>query len=242
MRVFTLCLVIRICFFAGVCFSQEYPRWFLHQGELKGSDFAIGYANASGLSDSSKSYARINAKENALIYRGVNISGGELFWSTEGGTYWLGTNVIEKVIPERETFVPKLKLLELYESIKLSIVLIGDSENVIPLEMNQVIKPSQAAPAWIESIPTESKAVYAVGIAPDYYYESSSWQEAERVMRKNLARSFFVSIKMLGKKDINEGQSMKKTEVNIDLYNILVVERWWDMENRIYYVLGKIEL
>ncbi len=149
---------------------------------------------------------------------------------------------MEKVIPAPETFVPKLKLIELFESDNLSLVLIGDSEDVVPLEMNKTVKPSLAAPAWIESVPVESKVVYVVGIAPEYYYESSSWQEAERAMRKNMARSFFVSIKMLGKKDINEGQSLKKTEVNIDLNKILVVERWRDIANRIYYVLGKIEL
>ena len=73
-------------------------------------------------------------------------------------------------------------------------------------------------------------------MAPQYYYESSSWKEAERMARRNLARSVYTTVRMLQKSGI-QAQGIEHEELRVNLHDISVAARWTDVNARIVYVL-----
>ena len=75
--------------------AQVYPNWFLNQGSTKCTCTTVGYANASFYADSASAQAIRNAYENYSRNRATRISGGQVFCSTEAGTFWMGANFRE---------------------------------------------------------------------------------------------------------------------------------------------------
>ena len=94
--------------------------------------------------------------------------------------------------------------------------------------------------ARIKSPPDENPAVggapVAEGEAPLYYYAASSWQEAERKARLELALGANAEIKGLG---VSRGDDQFKAAVfktKVQLYNVQTVRRRWDARNGVVKV------
>jgi len=92
------------------------------------------------------------------------------------------------------------------------------------------------APPWVERIPESSSYWYAVGIAPKYYYETSSWSQAGQEARKYLAFSKGLSIRDVTKVS-GSGDSKQVLEVDVELKNIEVIARWRNLKNDLFYCL-----
>jgi hypothetical protein len=92
------------------------------------------------------------------------------------------------------------------------------------------------APEWTEHPPQEGGCSYAVGVAPAYYYEMSSWDEAERNARLNLARTIRIKVGAIQQMAVQD-QALQREQLSVVLRNAQTVARWVDPREGIYYVL-----
>ncbi len=224
------------------CLAQAYPVWFLHQPELTCGQFVVGYANPSYYPDSAVAQATGNAYVTFARQLKTNVTGGQAFWSTEVGTYWMGSSFRDEFDTSAIASARNvLKPIGKFVGKGIVGVLMGDSGCSLDRSIQSLIPVSATAPAWTESIPQGKQYFYAVGVAPAYYYETSSWTEAERIAFRNLARVVHVDAKSLQKVSTKEGgQEIRNEEVAVTLRNVQTVARWRDLKKEIFYVLVRM--
>jgi hypothetical protein len=233
-----LFVLIAVIVLAGSGEAQEYPFWFLHQGTVNCSPVAIGYSEKSPQRDSMVSYALANAALNFAAFKSAVIKGEQTYWGTEAGKYRMSA-LSEEVVDGQEVDRARrfLHAADSFENNGCMIVLGADSGCVISAQCRERIALSlMKSPLWTEEIPKIAGYIYAAGLAPSYYYQSSSWLEAERLARRNLARAISVEIKGM-QKFSREGQSVECLQSDVSLQNIEVVERWVDNKANLFYVL-----
>ncbi|MBF8296552.1 MAG: hypothetical protein HW389_3097 [Bacteroidetes bacterium] len=217
---------------------QTYPAWFIEQGTLCRGRVAVGYADPSYFPDSSISRAAKNARENFARQKETHVQGGQLFWATEGGTYWMGADFREQYDAAASgSALASLVPVDTLVNSSMTLVLLTDRLCQINRAALRQVSLSGEAPRWTETLPQDGEYFYAVGVASEYYYEVSSWMEAERNARRNLARSVVVAVASLQKLSSREGQDIRREEISVSLSHIDVVARWRDRTNGIFYVL-----
>jgi len=219
-------------------FSQSYPKWFSNQSDLNCKTTVVGYAHPSFFPDSSASQAIKNGFEIFARQKYTHISGGQAFWSTEIGSFWMGSDYQEQFDTSYVNIAKShLNPLDTLFTKKMTVVLLGNSDCSIDENLKFRVRfQNTVPPKWIESPPKDDNYFYAVGVSPEYYYEISSWKEAEKLARRNLARSIYIEIKSLQKKS-QQFQEITDEKLEMDLYNIQVVARWRDVIEKIFYVL-----
>ncbi len=218
--------------------AQTYPRWFLDPGELHCGLTACGYAGDYYHRKSSDSVAFVDACRSLAIDRFVKIEGGEAYWATEAGVYWMGNDLKEAVDSSfLHQSVTKCRKLASYSSKEMTIVLVSESDCSLPQSMDELVKCPQIRPRWVDSLPQEHGYIYDEGVAPEYFYESSSWHSAEMKARFNLARDLKSTVEALEKLDNNSGQDISNVTISAELRDIQVVGRWRDVNDGLYYVL-----
>ncbi|WP_169304773.1 LPP20 family lipoprotein [Chloroherpeton thalassium] len=216
-----------------------YPEWFLNPGSFSEA-IVCGYVNCSFYQNSSASHAFQKALSNAAKFYQAEIVADDAFWATEAGVFWVATDF-------RETFdsslislyAAKFSPIDTFYSQKMVAVLAANSKSdELLYKTRQTV--SNSLPSWIESPPKDERFFYAVGAAPEYFYEASSWDNATLQARKQLARTKMVRIKALQKRTDFEGQEKRIESVLVKLQAFQVVKRWPDTKNHIFYVLGRI--
>jgi hypothetical protein len=218
--------------------AQDYPVWFLNPALIHCAKPVIGIAEKSYLSDSAISYAISNGFKQQNINNGVEVQAETAFWGTEAGKYCLWRNYEETPcnnIADGQNYKDKKKKVFINENL-VFVLLVDTVCEVSESSVQSRNVESVGAPSWIEHIPESSTHWYAVGISPKYYYETSSWFQAEQEARKNLAFSKGISIKDLTKVN-GSGESKQVLEVHVELKNIEVVERWRNIQNDLFYCL-----
>jgi hypothetical protein len=219
--------------------GQTYPRWFLYQGEIPSDRIGVGYVIPAMRRDSAARYAfRLGCTEYAM-HRGLSITGGEIFWSTEGGNAWMGSDIsvsFDTTLADRAQ--GDFCVLDTYHDANKTITLAGDSSVRVDNALRTVVAVRTIGmPAWVETLPSAPRTLFAVGAAQEYYYETSSWELAERIARLTLARQIGTTVAGLQKMDEWEGQDLRHDEFTAELRNIRVVARWRDLRKKIFYVL-----
>jgi hypothetical protein len=211
--------------------AKEYPVWFIHQGALNCRIFSMGYAAPSPLKDSTISCALQNAAINAAAYERVMVKGEQAFWGTEAGNIRINSATSEFLDSDEIKKVQSvLRVLNYAVSEGCMLVLAGDSNCILSQWQRQRLPILQVpAPRWTEEIPKETNVLYAVGLAPKYYYESSSWSEAEWMARRNLARIVQSNVHGIQKSSV-EGQLLEMLSLDVALNHVEVVERWLDVQ------------
>jgi len=90
---------------------------------------------------------------------------------------------------------------------------------------------------WISTPPQDKEYIYAIGSSNRTFNEHKAWDSAENNAILNLARKISLdnAVEIL----INEDKLMSKfnENVNVELHNIEVIERWKDPKTNSYYVL-----
>ncbi len=219
--------------------AQTYPRWFLYQGEIQSARIGVGYVQPARIPDSAARYAfRLGCTAYAM-YASCSVIGGETFWSTEGGNAWMGSDIsvrYDTLLSER--IQGEFRILDAYHDKKKTITLAGDSTIELSNAMRaKIFIGSVRMPAWVEALPSKPKTDFAVGTAQEYYYETSSWELAERTARLALARQVGTQVVGRQKLDEKEGQDLRHNDFAAELRNIRVVARWRDLKKKIFYVL-----
>ena len=233
-----LCLTILM---VQDCLAQVYPKWFLNQLALGCQKTAVGYANPSFYPDSSAARAFRDGCETYVRQMQTNLFGGQAFWSTEIGTIWMGSDFSEQFDSVAvANAVNHLQALDTLFTNSFVAVILSNSDCLLDMSIRERQSVcSLPFPTWLEAIPTDEEYYYAVGLAPEYFYEKSSWTEAERMARRNLARVVYIDVKAL-RKISGEGQEIRLEELSVTLQSIQTVARWRDIENRIFYVLVRM--
>lgn len=223
------------------CLGQTYPRWFLDPVELNCGLTACGYAQDFFHESSSDSIAFLNACKSIALDHYVKIEGGEAYWATEAGVYWMGNDITETIDSTYlRLALSHFRRLCSYSSRSMTIVLVSASGDSVPSAMRELVVCPTARPAWVDTLPQGSGYIYAEGVAPEYFYESSSWQSAEKKARFNLARDVKITVQSLTMQNSNSGEDIRNDVVSAELRNIQVVHRWRDAVEGLYYVLVRM--
>lgn len=222
--------------------AQEYPAWFLYQGSIPCKDLAVGYATLSYYPDSALSQAFHNACLNHARQSGSFLSGSELFWNTGGSTTWMGNTFQELSDSAKVAWAEQLlKPLASYQSGEMIIVAAGIAECITAVETGILISLLQRPrPEWVETLPHDHHFVFSVGAAPGYYFEISSWLEAEARARRELAKSVALATQSMQKMS-GTLEEMNNEEVDGYLTGFQVMERWRDIRNNLFYVLLRMQ-
>ncbi len=220
-------------------YAQVYPRWFLEPTNLSGT--AAGYTQNFAYQSSSDSVAFLKGCENLARQHYTKFQGGEAYWETEAGVYWMGDNFTEEIDSSfLKNILSQGKKVAKYSTRTMTFVLVSSGGITIPDSLRSVVKCSRKAPAWVESIPQSNAYVYGLGVAPQYFYESSSWESAEKKARFNLARNKRVTLETMQKVGNRSGQEIRNEIVSEALHDIEVVYRWRDAGRGLYYVLMRM--
>jgi len=203
-----------------------YPEWFWRMPVKEGAYFAVGYAPSSPYLSSAIAHAVKYAEIELSRSLGFEIVVEGESEATPYGDRWIDRKTEESVDTTRN--IPYY-VLDTAITDHMVLVLIGTEPGIAPLY--------QPPDHWWCRMPQEKEDVYSVGTAPVYFYETSSWKEAEAVARKNLAQSIFCNVKatwdIMG--DAIEGRKIEKSHVFITSYQVVARHR----ENELYYVLIK---
>lgn len=223
------------------CAAQVYPRWFLSPVEIKCKSTAAGYARAYYNGASSDSVAYLNACKNITLAHYVKIKGGEAYWATEAGVYWMGNDITEEIDSEyfREVVSSGHKIAK-FANKSITIVLAAADSCSLPSSLLKMDTCWLREPDWVESVPQGKDYIYAEGVAPRYFYESSSWESAEKRARFNLARSVNVKVQSIQKIEGRRGEDIRNEEITAEIRDIEVVYRWVDRKRGLYYVLVRM--
>ena len=218
--------------------AQNYPDWFLNPTLIHCTQSVSGIAEKSYLSDSAVNYAISNGLKQQNIDNCIEVQAETAFWGTEAGKYCLWRNYEETPCNKTIGNIDyRNKTKKVFTNENLVFVLLIDSMCELPESSVRSVDVKKVSnPQWIERIPESSTYWYAVGIAPKYYYETSSWSQAEQEARKSLAFSKGISIKDVTKVS-GSGESKQILEVNVELRNIEVVARWRNIKNDLFYCL-----
>ncbi|MEW6686096.1 MAG: LPP20 family lipoprotein [Candidatus Edwardsbacteria bacterium] len=233
----SFCLV----FASEKAIAQSYPRWFLDQGAFPDKNVSVGYAEPSLYEDSSASRAFLSACENMVRQTHTKVTGGQMFWATEAGTYWIGSDIREGIDTSKIVLkIQRLRPIATWHGNNIVVVLAGAT--ALQMDSSFLVCKSVDCnpPIWTESLPRDETYFYAVGLSPEYYHETSSWKEVERNARLNLARQIFVELKALQKSDGISGQEIRNEEISVELHNVEILARWRDVKKKIFYVLARM--
>ena len=221
--------------------AQWYPKWFLHQTAVSCRETAVGYALPAYYPDSAYAEAFRDAVLNFVRQKRLSVAGGQAFWSTEGGTFWMGSNIREEFDTSAlGEAAAKLEIVDRFTAKSIVIVLAGPKGvRADSTGWPQGREKIAGVPSWIETLPQDDQYHYVLGVSQKYYYETSSWTVAERAARWNLARTAYVNVKSLQKMS-TDGQEIRNEELSVMLTGIEVAERWKDDKKGIYYVLMRM--
>ncbi len=221
--------------------GQTYPRWFLEPGSLHCGLSAVGYSVPFFSNHSSDSVAFADACQRLSIQHFARITGGEAFWATEAGVYWMGSDF--KMMTDTSylyTVLSEGVRLDSCSTGRMTVFLAGERGCDLPVYMRELVRCPRTQPNWVENLPQDDEFIYAEGAAPEYFYESSSWQAAEKHALFNLARSVRLSLESLQKSTGLSGQEIRNEEIAVALRNVQVVRRWADTRRGLFYVLVRM--
>lgn len=235
-------LIFSFILYPFFSYAQIYKGWFINQSEVNCKMVSVGYAEHSYFRDTAAvKRAFISACRNFVMDKSTKIKGSEAFWVTGIGTYDMGNNFKGIYDTSRVKY---------YEKKFVVLDTLNEGGFVSVLAGNRGCKPnmhifkrenmdSLKAPSWIENPPKSDEYDYSVGASPAYYYEKSSWLEAENSARLKLAFSISMNIESLQMMNFDNGisQSIENESITVNLHNLKVISRWKDKKNDIFYVL-----
>jgi len=219
---------------------SSYPKWFWKMPHSNNALFAVGYAQTYFYSESSVEEATTNGINNLAKSVSVRIKGERGFKDTRLGPEFAGEafkEELEEGVLDSVKKDYKVIATEKVGNITLVLLCIGEAP-ILSSEKGFNRNP----PGWVSEPPQRQGFAYAVGQSSPQFREEETWQLAEYNARVGLSLSFISQLRSLGKrldKNLNTASAVK---TDVILRRIQVVERWFDPENRIPYVLVQMTL
>ncbi len=219
---------------------SSYPKWFWQMPQSNNALFAVGYAQTYYYRESSVEEATANGINVLAKYVSVRIQGERGFKDTKLGPEFAGEFFKEELeggVLDSVKKNYKVIATETVGDITLVLLCAGEAPT-----LSSAKGFDQKAPEWVSIMPRKPGFVYAVGQSSPQFHEEETWQLAEYNARVGLALSFVAQLRSLGKR-LDKGLSTASAvKTDVVLRRIQVVERWFDPENRIPYVLVRMTL
>jgi len=222
--------------------QAEYPAWFLYPPVSEYSASTVGLLQPCLDNDSSQAMAKCDGIWNILGQARNRII-------TKAGLTGIDDNVL--YVGQKPQFeIDSLGYDGIYDDFAvfdkfyskkdyLMIVLVGPKGDSVGFNDGY---EKEDYGDWIHTIPHDDKYLYALGSAPKYYYQSSSWKKALESALVDMTHQISTRVKSLYK---FEGQSVYKTvieEGEVVLKNWRIVARKYDPANRTYNVLIRMPI
>lgn len=224
-------------------FAQSYKRWFLEQNFSDKTLTAVGYARRSHFKDSAAiQSAFIDACINYAIQRRYTLKGGQAFFSTSRGAMLMGSDFEESFDTSYiQTVIEKAKILDTMFTKEFVAIIISLEDIEIPQEYKAMVNYTKKKISWLQNTPNVPGYIYEIGVAPQYFREISSWQQAEKTAIRNLAKAIGVHLKALEKFASEEEYAIRSEDVKeVTIFNVQIVARHYDPKKRVFYILARI--
>ena len=107
--------------------------------------------------------------------------------------------------------------------------------------LSSKIKTWGSNPDWIDELPTSKKWSYGIGIVGNYASWVRAWKEADEYARFDLCKNSQIAIESMHTQQKDDRYTIEsvifRQSYDTLLYDAVVVERWYDAEQDIYYSL-----
>ena len=211
--------------------QTKYPKWFINP-----QNAVTGYGPVYFSEESSTKEATRHAIDNFVklshcyvlgtqtyiqSIKGLDLVYDSLFINVEESPS--DEKILKKHFAHADTFATK------------NIIIVIHSHS--PLDaLKELLTFSQEC-KWISTPPQDNEYIYAIGSCNRIFNEHKAWDRAENNAILALARK--ISLNNAAETLINEDKLMSKfnENVNVELHNIEVIERWKDTKTNSYYVL-----
>ena len=140
----------------------------------------------------------------------------------------------------KEHVKEKHERLATYQGEKLVIVLVG--LGTTPNLPNHITAARPSTPNWLENLPSQLGYIYAYGQSFMGYYPDKAWARAEYRARVNLALTIESNVSILKKLHRGFLKIITRTHTDVTLTRIEMVERWYDVRQRVCHVLLRVPI
>jgi hypothetical protein len=219
---------------------SSYPKWFWQMPHSNNALFAVGYAQTYFYRESSDEEATMNGINSLAKSMSVRVKGERGFKDTQLGPEFAGEDFkeeLEEGVLDSVKKNYKVIATETVGNITLVLLCIGE----VPI-LSSEKGFNRDAPGWVSELPQRHGFAFAVGQSTPQFHEEETWQLAEYNARVGLALSFISQLRSLGKRLDKSLSTASAVKTDVVLRRIQVVERWFDPENRIPYVLVRMTL
>ncbi|MBP96377.1 hypothetical protein CMK18_10545 [Candidatus Poribacteria bacterium] len=208
-----------------------YPKWFWQPPTNFLS--AVGYARTYYDRQSSVDVATENAIEQLARQLQVNISGESIAMNDQQAEKFQET--ISEGLHQRIT--NSYYLLNTFVTPKLTVVLISEQERNVS---DKITPMSKNKPDWLYQIPNENEYEYGVGSSNLTYFPETAWQKAEKRAIIDLAANLHSKIGSVNSHSTAYHQNISSSKTKIQLQNVLVIARWFSIQDGSYHVLVRM--
>lgn len=219
---------------------SSYPQWFWQMPQGGNTLFAVGYAQTYFYRESSVEEATANGIKSLAKSISVRIKGERGSMDTVFGPEFKGEDFEEELeggVLDSVKKNYKVIATETVGNITFVLLCLGEV-----LTLSSAKGFNQKSPSWVSELPQRHGFLYAVGQSHPQFHEEETWQLAEYNARISLALSFFSQLRSLGKKLDKNLNTASVVKTDVILKQLQTVERWFDPENRIPYVLIRMPL
>ncbi len=199
------------------------PAWFWRTPHIEGVKLGVGYALPYADEQTSFDSAFEDAAWRMFIDKHFRVVGAEA--QSRAGTETISfgnTFKFEADTSGYQTFKKNLTPVDSFKTSKIVVMLAATDE--ITVEKDLASSPPLPDPADF----VEPGKYVGVGAAPGYFYEVSSWNEAERLARIDAAKSIFSQVKGLDLNINDLGLNAIQLETDVTLMVDQTIRRIYD--------------
>lgn len=219
-----------------------YPSWFWQMPKDSLATFAVGYARRYVRLEASFAHARQQSFWQLVYSQKVAVKTDQELFNRSGQNRLIRFTESQRLDSTLAAMIaPDFSILD--SAVVGDIVL---ALAVFPQRDYRNIywrsPPASARPRWVDTLPDETVAIYAIGTSPLYYYEHHSWERAEANARYQLALAVLTHLESITWRTERSFQMWSQSESSMILRHAVVVSRWLDTANRQCYVLCRMPL
>lgn len=229
--------ILFIAFFAAnISFAQILPSWFLNKPDTNYSYYYGLVETGDYYSETSYKSAFEKACENAAQSVKLTYFIDQTFISAGGAKSW--ANYKADIVYDTsltEYFMNSLSIADSFQTKDYTIVIASNTSEKIThknIDITQLARPE-----WVDVLPESDKYFYAIGTSVEYYHIVSSWDQAEKVARLELARQQNLTMKQIQKVTESSYYDITNEVTKATLRSVQTVARWVDPKKKLYYVL-----
>lgn len=211
--------------------QTKYPTWFITP-----QNAVIGYGPVYFIKESGVKEATKSAVDNFVKLSHCYVMGTQTYIQSIKGLDLVYDSLfihVEDSPADERTLHKYFANADTFTTENMVIVIYSRSS---PDALNELFLFSDDC-LWVGTPPQDEEYIYAIGSCSQIFTEHKAWDSAENNAILNLARK--ISLNNAVEVLVNEDKLMSKFDenVNVELYNIEVIERWKDPATNSYYVL-----